>query len=193
MFTGIIKAVVKVKRIKKNRSQILFHLELPFSVEKGDSVAINGVCLTVAKNKGQISIFTAVPETVSRTNLSQLHVGDFVNVEPALQLGEKLSGHLVYDHIDDTGEVKNIRKTPGSREFTVGYSDNLDPYLAGKGSIALDGISLTVSNVYNGEFRTNIIPHTYQNTNLKYKKRGDSLNIEVDPVARYIEKIMEEK
>lgn len=193
MFTGIIKEVAQIKRIKKQQGKISFHLNLSFQTGEGDSVSVNGVCLTVSKNIGQVSIFTAVPETLSRTNLTDLKPGNYVNIEPSLKLEDKLGGHLVYGHIDGTGKIKDIKRTSESVEFAIEYPPELAKYIAEKGSIALDGISLTISGVKDNVLRVSIIPHTYKNTNLHFRQRGDRVNIEVDPVARYLQKIMEEQ
>lgn len=193
MFTGIIKNVVKLDRLKKNRGNIIFHLRLPFPVVEGDSISVNGTCLSVSKIRGKTSIFDISSETASRSNLSSLNVGDWLNIEPSLKVGDSIDGHLVYGHIDGTGEILNIKEMPDSSEFTIKYPLTLSRYIAKKGSVALDGVSLTVSEIKTNSFKVALIPYTLENTNLRYKRKGDILNIEVDPVARYLQRLMEFK
>ncbi len=186
MFTGIIKNVIKIERLKKGTKDITIHIRLPFPVNVGDSVSINGACLTVSKIIGYTSIFNASSETVKRSNLSQLRVGDYLNIEQSLNINDLLHGHLVYGHIDGVGKVLNIKEKPDSSEFLIEYPSELSMFIAEKGSIALDGVSLTVTEVNENSFKVVLISHTLLNTNFKYKKRGDILNIEVDPMARYL-------
>ncbi len=193
MFTGIIKGVIKADRIKRNTRGASLFLRLPFKAQEGDSFSVNGVCLTVFKVSGKTSVFRAVQETLRGTNLSMLKVGDWVNIEPSLRIGDSIHGHLLLGHIDGTGKIKEIKKTPSSIQLLVEYPLKLKKFIAEKGSIALDGISLTVAGLFGNEFQVTIVPYTMFNTNLQYKRIGDLLNIEIDPIARYIEKIMEEE
>ncbi len=191
MFTGIIKKVIKIERLKKGKKDISIHIRLPFPVKVGDSVSINGACLTVSKTIGKTSIFNVSSETVKRSNISHLRVGDYLNIEQSLGLGDLLHGHLVYGHIDGVGKVLNIKEKPDSSEFLVEYPAEFSMFIARKGSIALDGVSLTVTEVKEDSFKVVLIRHTLLNTNFKYKKRGDILNIEVDPMARYLQRLSE--
>ncbi|MBA7695679.1 Riboflavin synthase [subsurface metagenome] len=191
MFTGIIEDVIKLERIKREGRSASLHLQLAFDAKIGESVSINGVCLTVESVYGRISIFRAVPETLKKTNLSLLKPGDWVNIERSLKIGDSIGGHFVYGHIDGMGELVDIQKTHVSAEITVEYPSYLRKFIARKGSVALDGISLTVLDVSDYQFKVAIVPYTMDNTNLQYRKRGDCLNIEVDALARYINRIRE--
>lgn len=191
MFTGIIEDVIKLERIKREGRSASLHLQLAFDAKIGESVSINGVCLTVESVYGRISIFRAVPETLKKTNLSLLKPGDWVNIERSLKIGDSIDGHFVYGHIDGMGELVDIQKTHVSAEITVEYPSYLRKFIARKGSVALDGISLTVLDVSDYQFKVAIVPYTMDNTNLQYRKRGDCLNIEVDALARYINRIRE--
>ncbi|MEO0293517.1 MAG: riboflavin synthase [candidate division WOR-3 bacterium] len=193
MFTGLIKNLIKLDRIEKENGFISLYLKLPFPAAIGDSVAINGVCLSISKIIGKTSIFQATEETISRSNISRLSSGEWVNIEPSMKMEDLFHGHLVYGHIDGVGKIINIRKKPSSYIFTIEYPKELSPFIAEKGSIALDGVSLTVSKVEKETFEVVIIPHTLQKTNFQYKRIGDYLNIEIDPIARYLSKIMEKK
>jgi len=191
MFTGIIEDVIKLERIKREGRSASLHLQLAFDAKIGESVSINGVCLTVESVYGRTSIFRAVPETLKETNLSLLKPGDWVNIERSLKIGDSIDGHFVYGHIDGMGELVDIQKTHVSAEITVEYPSYLRKFIARKGSVALDGISLTVLDVSDYQFKVAIVPYTMDNTNLRYRKRGDCLNIEVDALARYINRIRE--
>lgn len=192
MFAGIIREVSKVKKIKKTTGGISIHLIPSLSVDEGDSLAVNGVCLTVDSLSGRTVILNAVSETLKRTNFSTLKTGDYVNIEPSLKMGDRLDGHFVYGHIDSTAKIKKIKKEQSQYKFSIELPDVIKRYVAEKGSIAVDGISLTVSGITDSTFEVSIVPYTFGNTNLKYRKRGDSVNIEIDPISRYIEKLQEE-
>lgn len=191
MFTGIIEKVIRIDRIKREGKSVSIHLQLPFDVKESASIAVNGVCLTVESISGRISILRAVEETLRKTNLSQIRSGDWVNIERALRVGDSINGHFVYGHIDGMGKLLDIKKEPQSTRLRIGYPAELSRFIARKGSIAIDGISLTVVEVSPSDFLVVVIPYTMENTNLKYKKRGEMLNIEIDPIARYIEKFKE--
>ncbi|MBN1694170.1 riboflavin synthase [candidate division WOR-3 bacterium] len=193
MFTGIIKNVIKIERLKKGTEDISIHIRLPFPVNIGDSLSINGACLTVSQILGNTSIFNASSETVERSSLSQLRIGDHLNIEQSLNVNDLLHGHLVYGHIDGVGKVLNIKEKPDSSEFSIEHPSELSMFIAEKGSITLDGVSLTVTEVNKKSFKVVLIRHTLLNTNFKYKKRGDVLNIEVDPMARYLQRLAEFK
>jgi riboflavin synthase len=140
---------------------------------------------------GNTSIFNASSETVKRSTFSHLRVGDYLNIEQSLHINDLLHGHLVYGHVDGVGKVLNIKENPDSSEFLVEYPTELSMFIAEKGSIALDGVSLTVTEAKENSFKVVLIRHTLLNTNFKYKKRGDILNIEVDPMARYLYRLSE--
>jgi riboflavin synthase len=193
MFTGIIKNVIKIERLKKGEKDITIHIRLPFPVNIGDSVSINGACLTASKIMGNTSIFNASSETVKRSTFSHLRVGDYLNIEQSLNINDLIHGHLVYGHVDGVGKVLNIKENPDSSEFSVEYPAELSRFIVEKGSIALDGVSLTVTEVKENSFKVFLIRHTLLNTNFKYKKRGDVVNIEIDPLARYLQRLLESK
>lgn len=193
MFTGIIRNVIKLDRIKKGKNDISIHLRLPFAVELGDSISINGACLTVSKITGKTSIFNVSSETAMRSNLSHLGVGDWLNIEPSMKIDDLLHGHLVYGHIDGVGKILNTKETPDSSEFAIEYPPELSMFIAEKGSIALEGVSLTVTEVKEDAFKVVLVGHTLSNTNFRYKKRGDILNIEIDPITRYLKRLLEFK
>lgn len=193
MFTGIIKNVIKVDRVKKNKNNLLIHLTLPFAAKTGDSVSVNGACLTVSKISGKTYMFDVSSETTSRSNLRNLNTGDWVNIESSLTADDLLHGHLVYGHIDGVGKISSIKKTESSYEFIFDYPSELGRFIAEKGSIALDGVSLTITDVKEKKFKIIMVKHTLSNTNFKYKKRGDNVNIEIDPLARYLQRLSEFK
>jgi riboflavin synthase len=193
MFTGIIKKVIKLDRIKKSKNNITIHLALPFQANIGDSVSVNGTCLTVSEISGRTYIFDVSSETVKRSNLFNLRTGDWVNIEPSLAIGDLLHGHIVYGHVDGTGKILSIKKDFDSYDFNIKYPEELSGLIAEKGSVALDGVSLTVTEIKKNSFNVVLIKHTLSKTNFQYKKRGEIVNIEVDPLARYLQRSKEFK
>jgi riboflavin synthase len=194
MFTGIIEEVAIVKSIRRSGDSARIAISAPKlanDVAIGDSVAINGVCLTAVELQAPEMSFDAVPETVERSNLKYLKSGDRVNVELSLQVGGRLSGHFVQGHVDGTGNIRRIENRENARVLTIETPRELMPYVASKGSIAVDGISLTVVDVGESTFTVWIIPHTYANTTLRDRTPGDSVNLEIDMLARYIERLLE--
>lgn len=204
MFTGITEYLGEIENIKKNKSkktkksdvkanhQIEITLVLPESkdIKIGDSVSINGVCLTVSKLNHSKATFQVIDETINRTNLIDLKIGDKVNVERSLSIGDRLEGHFVLGHIDGIGIIKKLeRGNSGSRIKIEILNKDLLPLFAQKGSIAIDGISLTVVNVRKNIVEMALIPHTLENTTLGIKKAGDAVNIEADILSRYISNI----
>jgi riboflavin synthase len=193
VFTGIIRNVVKLDRLKKNKNSMTIHLVLPFLADIGDSISVNGACLTVSKIYGKTYVFDVSAETVSRSNLSDLSIGDWVNLESSLAVGDLLHGHLVYGHVDGVGKILNINKKVETNEFIFDYPSELSRFIAEKGSIALDGVSFTITDINEKTFKIVMIKHTLMNTNFKHKKKGDTVNIEVDPLARYAHRLLESK
>lgn len=159
----------------------------PATVEaqRGDSIAINGVCLTVV-DAGDPLTFDVVPETVSRSNLRELRPGDGVNLETSLRAGDPIGGHLVYGHVDATTVVISKTKEGGGARVWCVTPPGLDKFIAEKGSVALDGVSLTVAAVREGEFAVALIPETLARTTLGTVEEGSTLNLEADPIARYV-------
>jgi riboflavin synthase len=187
MFTGIIKTTGTVKDVRPHGDGRSFRVDAGagFSVETGASIAVDGVCLT-AENPD--SEFTAAvsSETLKQTTLKDLKKGDRVNIEPSLRVGDEIGGHFVSGHVDDTALIKKIHRRGDYYDLTVSFPARLNRFIAKKGSVALNGISLTVNEVSEGALSVKIVPHTYENTTLVRKKRGDRMNIEVDVFARYV-------
>lgn len=183
MFSGIIEEVARVSEIDRFRSpgRIKVKSDSLFSdTEISDSVAVNGVCLTAADKKNNFLIFEVAPATFSDTNLKRLKKNDFLNLEGALKVNDKIGGHFVLGHVDRELKVKKIIKRSGCWKFELDLPPAFRKFVVEKGSIALEGISLTVKNVFSGSFTVEVIPHTFKNTNLKYKKAGQFLNAEFD-------------
>jgi len=166
-------------------------VDVPFNTKDGDSIAVNGVCLTVKFSEKGVAYFDAVKETIKRTNLSDLRIGSIVNLERSLKTDSRFDGHIVLGHIDATGKIKSIKNKKYERVFSISYPFELSPYITEKGSIAVDGISITVVSVSNNTFDFSVIPYTYDHTNLYVRGVGDKINIEVDVIARYIKRYME--
>jgi len=192
MFTGIIEEIGKIKRIaRKGNGLVLEILARNISREAvpGDSVAVNGVCLTVMEKRKDSLLFYVSQESLSRTNLRKLRAGEEVNLEPALALGKKVGGHIVQGHIDGLGRIKKIAKRGEEVRLEIGVEKELLSYLAPKGSIAVDGISLTIANILRDGFEVVIIPFTYNNTILRRRKVGDLVNIEIDILSKYAQQV----
>ena len=187
MFTGLVEEVGKVVSLKKSPEGALLTVETSLGdIKIGDSVAVNGACLTVVDIDQQRVSFELSPETLKRTNLGLLKTGDFVNLERALRVGDRLGGHIVQGHVDFTARIISFKNLGKHRELVIEIPTGWEKYFVEKGSVALDGISLTVNTVQGNKISINIIPHTYEHTNLKYKKVGDLLNVETDIVGKYV-------
>jgi len=189
MFTGIIEDLGTVVGSLEGEITVSSSLS---GFEKGESVSVNGVCLTVTgistgKNAVEHLAFDVSPETYSRTNLCELKKGSGVNLERALKLNSRLSGHIVTGHIDAVGRVASVKKQSGFELWEFFYPGKLSKYIAEKGSVAVDGISLTVVQKKNNSFTATVIPFTLKNTTLALKKTGSSVNIETDILAKYVE------
>ena len=190
MFTGIIEKVGIVESIVKNNNSSVININIKDSTYSlGDSICVNGVCLTIEKINNQTYSFSVSPETNKLTNLKELKKDTHVNIETSLTLNKLISGHIVQGHIDTTAEVIEIEKKDNS--WFVKFFINLQyaKYLIKKGSVTIDGVSLTVNDITNNQFNVMIIPHTYQNTIFENYKKGSTVNIEVDILAKYIEKL----
>ncbi|MCD6399644.1 riboflavin synthase [candidate division WOR-3 bacterium] len=166
MFTGIIETVAKVRSISRGSDFIELGVDVPFNTRDGDSIAINGVCLTVKFLEKGVAYFDVVKETLKRTNLSDLRIGSVVNLERSLKIDSRFDGHIILGHIDATGKIKSMRNKKYERIFSISYPFKLSPFITEKGSIAVDGISLTVVSTNNNTFDFSVIPYTYDNTNL---------------------------
>ena len=196
MFTGIIQGCGTVRRAKTSGGGMVFQLESDFPMadpEEGESIAVNGVCLTardIKENSFQVDVS---PESLSRTGLGALKTGSRVNLERALRLSDRLGGHMVSGHVDTQGRVED-RQTKGDFTlFTFSLSRSLTKYVIEKGSVAINGISLTVNSCAGERFTVSIIPHTLAVTTLDELKPGDLVNIEVDIIGKYVEKLLSDK
>ncbi|CUT03391.1 riboflavin synthase [Candidatus Kryptobacter tengchongensis] len=195
MFTGIIEEVGKVKSVVQKGKARVFAIsseKLLNDIKIGDSVAVNGVCLTVFEKLNEYFKVEAVEETIKKTNLGNLKTGDRVNLELSLKLGDRLGGHIVLGHVDTTGVIENILKLKNSWIFEIKFPSEFRKYIIPKGSIAVDGISLTIAEVDDGKFKVSIIPFTWENTNLKFKRSGDRVNLEFDFFGKYIESFLKQ-
>ncbi|HUU48913.1 MAG TPA: riboflavin synthase [Nitrosopumilaceae archaeon] len=192
MFTGIVEGIGKVKKISKatkNRSAIQMIVDLGKhgkGLKTGQSVALNGVCLTVTKLSKTECTFEMIEETTKKTDLGNLKVGGIVNIERSLKAGDRLEGHFVLGHVDGVGIIKKIQKKPKEVQVWFEVPKILSKYIVKKGSIAMDGISLTVVDVKKNIASICLIPHTIEVTNFKTKNIGDKVNIETDILGKYI-------
>ena len=192
MFTGIVEGIGKIEKISKNtktRSSIQMTVNLgkhAKGLKIGQSVALNGVCLTATKLSKSNCIFEMIEETTRKTDLGNLKPGDIVNIERSLKTGDRLEGHFVLGHVDGVGTIKKIQNKPKEVQVWFEIPKNLTKYVVKKGSIAVDGISLTVVDVKNNIASVCLIPHTMELTNFKIKNVGDKLNIETDILGKYI-------
>ena len=189
MFTGIIEEVGHVARIGGG-SLVIDCQKVLEDVHLGDSIAVNGVCLTVTRFDRSSFTADVMPETVRRTSLAELKKGSPVNLERALTLASRLGGHIVSGHIDGTGEIVKFADEGNAILMTISADSSLLRYIVEKGSVALDGISLTVAAVTDSDFTVSLIPHTREVTNLGSKKVGSSINIEADVLGKYVEKML---
>jgi len=193
MFTGIIEGLAKVKRLTMKGADAVLEIEGGISLQDvaiGDSIAVNGACLTVTKKTDQTFTADVSAETLSKTTLKNLKAGDKVNLEKSLRIGGFIGGHFVLGHVDGTGRILSKTQKSGSLIFALEIDHQLSRYIVEKGSVAVDGISLTVNKLEKDRFYVNIIPHTAGNTTLAQKKEGDVVNIETDILGKYVEKLL---
>lgn len=190
MFTGIIETLATVKNIEKEGTNVhfTFESELSSTFKVDQSVAHNGVCLTVVAQQDNWHKVTAIDETLIRTNLGQLQVGDKVNLERAMVMGARLDGHIVQGHVDSTGKCVEILTQDGSWIFTFEYTLTPEHILVDKGSVCVNGTSLTVVNPTESRFSVAIIPYTFEHTVFHQIKVGDAVNLEFDIIGKYIAK-----
>ncbi|MAE50225.1 MAG: riboflavin synthase [Micavibrio sp.] len=195
MFTGLIQDIGTITAIKPLQQGIRLQIatggSLDLAREKiGASICCSGCCLTVTEKTDTAFTVDVSAETLSKTNLADWTVGDHINLEPSLRLGDELGGHLVYGHVDGVAEVTDIQPDGESIRLVITPQAEFMRYIAPKGSITLDGISLTVNEVGQSNFGVNIIPHTMDQTTLKHRKPGDKVNIEIDMLARYVARVI---
>lgn len=193
MFTGIVEEIGTVKSLKKGQKSAEIIVQCNVICEDlklGDSVATNGVCLTVTSLDSTYFSADIMFETLKKTNLGELRIGSTVNLERAMGIDSRFGGHIVSGHIDGVGKIVSIKKEEIAFVYTVRTQENLLRYVIEKGSIAIDGISLTVVSVDKFTFTVSIIPHTAKETILSQKKEGDTVNLEMDVVGKYVEKLI---
>lgn len=191
MFTGIIETLGKVQDIKNQNDNL--HVSVQSSITNelkiDQSVAHNGVCLTVIAIENDVYTVTAISETIQKTNLGDWKIGDSLNLERAMLLGSRLDGHIVQGHVDQTGICTAVRETNGSWYYTFEYNKNLNNITIEKGSITVNGVSLTVVDSKDNEFSVAIIPYTYEHTNFKDFKVGTKINLEFDVIGKYVSRL----
>lgn len=193
MFTGIVEEIGTVKNIIKGSRSIKLAIAAQKVLENtnlGDSIAVNGVCLTVTALGKNGFTADVMPESMSKTNMGKLKPGDRVNLERALTLASRLGGHIVSGHIDGVGEIIDMEKDDNAVRVTLTASSKVMKYIVSEGSVALDGVSLTVAHLGESDFTVSLIPHTAQVTTLLDKKVGDKLNVENDVVGKYVERLL---
>jgi riboflavin synthase len=196
LFTGIIQKVGTFKRkLKKaNKYQLMIDVDdFLDDVSIGDSIAVNGVCLTVVDYSANSFKVDVMPETVKATNIDNLQSGAKVNLEKSLQPKSFMGGHIVNGHVDGIGTIKSIKEEKNAKIFTIEVSKEITKYLVDKGSVALNGISLTVMDYSDNTLKVSIIPETIRSTNLKYLDQGDEINIETDIIGKYVNKMLNDK
>tara|TARA_Y100000768_G_scaffold382934_1_gene364155 strand:+ start:1343 stop:1930 length:588 start_codon:yes stop_codon:yes gene_type:complete len=190
VFTGIIEKIGIIDSIEKSNNSSKINIKINDSYfSLGDSVCVNGVCLTIENISNNIYTFSVSPETINLTNLKYLKKDNSVNIETSLTIEKLISGHIVQGHIDTTSEIVEIEQQNNSWFIKFSIEFQYIKYIIKKGSISIDGVSLTVNDVNKNEFNVMIIPHTYQNTIFKNYKRGSIVNVEIDILAKYIEKL----
>jgi len=191
MFTGIIETLGIIKDIRKEDENVNITVSssLTNELKVDQSVAHNGVCLTVIAIENDVYVVTAIQETINKTNVGDWKTFDVVNLERAMKLGDRLDGHIVQGHVDQIGICKSIEETEGSWRFTFEYDASLNNITIEKGSITVNGVSLTVVDSKINEFSVAIIPYTYEHTNFKNFKIGSKINLEFDVIGKYVAKL----
>lgn len=194
MFTGIVESTGRISRVDANSRGRRLRVKAPEiapTLSKGDSISVSGVCLTVEETDGDIFGVFLASETIDRTTLDTLSVDDRVNLERPMAANGRFDGHLVQGHVDGTTSIEEIEPIGDDWRFTFRIPPSIGPYVVEKGSIALDGISLTVAACDEETFEVAIIPETYERTTLSEKRPGDSVHIEVDIIAKYVESMLD--
>lgn len=198
MFTGIVSHIGKIEnithpsdwelsvKIENNKHSSVFNSD---DLLIGASVSCSGICLTLKKRRESILFFDVSDETVSKTNFLEWKVGDFINLEKSLKVGDEIGGHFVYGHVDTTATVKEIKQINGSFKVVFSVNKNFLKYFAPKGSVTIDGVSLTINEIKDKTFAVNIVPFTWENTSFKNYKLDTIVNVEIDILARYLERI----
>ncbi len=193
MFTGIVEEVGTIQSIKRGRKSSVLKIKgqkVLQGTRIGDSISTNGICLTVTKVGNDFFEADVMSESLNRTNIGELVPGSYVNLERALSLATRLGGHIVSGHIDGTGKIRNLKRDDNAVWITIETAPELLRYIIEKGSIAIDGVSLTVNTVNVQFLKLSIIPHTGEETILLQKKMGDTVNLECDMIGKYVEKLL---
>lgn len=193
MFTGLIEDTGLVQNFHRRGEAGLLEVEssLPNAeISIGDSLAVNGACLTVTANGNRVVTFDVSPESIARTTIGRLRSGNRVNLERALKMGDRLGGHIVSGHIDCCGHLTRIESRSGNRQMHFSLPLEQSRYLVEKGSVTIDGISLTINALSKDGFSVNVIPHTFANTTLEQIRNGDEVNIETDIIGKYVERLL---
>lgn len=193
MFTGIIEEIGKIVRIEREQANLHLYVKSSFTNELkiDQSVAHNGVCLTVVAIDGDVYQVTAIAETLAKTHLGNLQVGDAVNLERGMLLNTRLDGHIVQGHIDQTGTCSAIQEEAGSTRFTFEYNPSTGNVVIEKGSITVNGVSLTVVDATRDSFSVAVIPYTLAHTNLQHLQIGNIVNLEFDVIGKYVARLMQ--
>jgi len=192
MFAGLVEGMGIIRVIERKGGTAVFEIEALFDLHGmniGDSIAIDGCCLTVGSRLGSHFWADISDETLRVSTLGGLKVGDMVNLERALRLGDRIGGHIVQGHVDGVGKIKSLRDVEAGKELEIEVPERLVRYIVEKGSVAVDGISLTVNSIHQNVLCIRLIPHTVRTTTLKSKKVGDHVNLEVDIIGKYVEKL----
>ena len=192
MFSGIIEGVGEALALRKEQSNLHITVKSTFTEELkiDQSIAHNGVCLTIVDIKNDAYTVTAIAETLQKTNFDFLKIGDSINLERSMKLGDRLDGHIVQGHVDQTAVCKNVKEADGSWIFTFEYDGSQNNITVEKGSVCVNGVSLTVVDSKNNSFSVCIIPYTFEHTNFKAIQPGTPVNIEFDILGKYISKLM---
>ena len=193
MFTGIIEELGKIQGIRGLAGERIFTIAAPglSPLKLGESVAVNGVCLTVTEGTRSGFTVQVSPQSLDRSTLGKLRVGERVNLERALKVSDRIGGHLVSGHVDGVGKIRRIEPEANSRRVWIGYPEEVGDYLVLRGSVAVEGISLTVAELKPEEFAVAVIPFTWDNTNLKEKSPGVGVNLEADQIGKYVKKFVQ--
>lgn len=193
MFTGIVEEMGKIVAVRRGAKSSVLSVQgnaVFADMREGDSIAVNGVCLTVTSLKNKIFTADVMGETLQRSSLSRWEIGSMVNLERAMIADGRFGGHIVSGHVDGLGKIVQIRKEDNATWFTVEASEKIMKYMIEKGSVTIDGISLTVAKVEKTRFSVSVIPHTKKTTIFNWKKVGDTVNLEADMMGKYMEKLL---
>ncbi len=193
MFTGIIEGLGVIRSVAPLDQGLCLGIQAQFPLQKtkvGDSIAVNGCCLTVIRRKGTTFFADLSHETLNVTSLKKAAKGMLVNLERPLSLQDRLGGHLVLGHVDGLGKIRSLKRVGANWEVTISYPQRFQGLMIPKGSVAVDGISMTVNSLTKTSFRLVVIPHTWKATNLHMKQPGDPVNLEVDIIGKYIQRLM---